>query len=47
VISVLGKDVFATDVRSALASGDMGFLYSFTTGTTVRAWSPAVVLAAV
>jgi pyruvate formate lyase activating enzyme len=31
----LGKDVPETDVRSALASGDMGFLHSFTTGATV------------
>jgi pyruvate formate lyase activating enzyme len=31
----LGKDVPETDVRSALATGDMGFLHSFTTGTTV------------
>jgi pyruvate formate lyase activating enzyme len=31
----LGKDVAETDVRSALASGDMGFLHSFTTGATV------------
>jgi pyruvate formate lyase activating enzyme len=31
----LGKDVPETDVRSALASGDMGFLHSFTTGSTV------------
>ena len=29
----LGKDVPETDVRSALASGDMGFLHSFTTGS--------------
>src|SRR5215467_3936188 len=28
-------DVPETDVRSALASGDMGFLHSFTTGSTV------------
>ena len=31
----LGKDVQETDVRSALATGDMGFLHSFTTGATV------------
>ena len=31
----LGNDVPETDVRSALATGDMGFLHSFTTGTTV------------
>ena len=31
----LGKDVPETDVRSALASGEMGFLHSFTTGATV------------
>jgi pyruvate formate lyase activating enzyme len=31
----LGKDVPETDVRSALATGDMGFLHSFTTGATV------------
>ena len=31
----LGKDVPETDVRSALASGEMGFLHSFTTGSTV------------
>lgn len=31
----LGKDVTETDVRSALATGDMGFLHSFTTGATV------------
>ena len=31
----LGKDIPETDVRSALASGDMGFLHSFTTGATV------------
>jgi pyruvate formate lyase activating enzyme len=31
----LGKDVSESDVRSALASGDMGFLHSFTTGSTV------------
>jgi pyruvate formate lyase activating enzyme len=29
----LGKDVAETDVRSALATGDMGFLHSFTTGS--------------
>jgi pyruvate formate lyase activating enzyme len=31
----LGKNVPESDVRSALASGDMGFLHSFTTGSTV------------
>lgn len=31
----LGKDVPETDVRSALATGDMGFLHSFTTGAAV------------
>jgi pyruvate formate lyase activating enzyme len=31
----LGKDVPETDVRTALASGDMGFLHSFTTGSAV------------
>jgi len=31
----LGKGVPETDVRSALATGDMGFLHSFTTGSTV------------
>jgi pyruvate formate lyase activating enzyme len=31
----LGKQVPESDVRSALASGDMGFLHSFTTGATV------------
>src|SRR5881394_2107794 len=31
----LGKDVPETDVQSALDSGDMGFLHSFTTGATV------------
>ena len=31
----LGKDVPETDVRAALATGDMGFLHSFTTGATV------------
>jgi pyruvate formate lyase activating enzyme len=31
----LGKNVPESDVRSALASGDMGFLHSFTTGATV------------
>ncbi len=31
----LGLGVAETDVRSALASGDMGFLHSFTTGSTV------------
>jgi pyruvate formate lyase activating enzyme len=31
----LGRHVPETDVRSVLASGDMGFLHSFTTGSTV------------
>jgi pyruvate formate lyase activating enzyme len=31
----LGKGVAESDVRSALATGDMGFLHSFTTGSTV------------
>lgn len=31
----LGKGVPESDVRSALATGDMGFLHSFTTGSTV------------
>lgn len=31
----LGEGVPETDVRSALATGDMGFLHSFTTGSTV------------
>jgi pyruvate formate lyase activating enzyme len=31
----LGAQVPESDVRSALASGDMGFLHSFTTGSTV------------
>jgi pyruvate formate lyase activating enzyme len=31
----LGNDVPEADVRSALASGDMGFLHSFTTGSAV------------
>ncbi len=31
----LGAGVPETDVRSALASGDMGFLHSFTTGSAV------------
>jgi pyruvate formate lyase activating enzyme len=31
----LGRDIPETDVRSAVASGDMGFLHSFTTGSTV------------
>jgi pyruvate formate lyase activating enzyme len=31
----LGRDVPESDARSALASGDMGFLHSFTTGSTV------------
>src|SRR3954469_253417 len=31
----LGRDVPESDVRSALASGEMGFLHSFTTGSAV------------
>ncbi|HQR24365.1 MAG TPA: pyruvate formate-lyase-activating protein [Steroidobacteraceae bacterium] len=31
----LGNDVPETDVRTALAAGDMGFLHSFTTGSAV------------
>jgi pyruvate formate lyase activating enzyme len=31
----LGKDMPETDVRAALATGDIGFLHSFTTGATV------------
>ena len=31
----LGKNVADSDVRTALATGDMGFLHSFTTGSTV------------
>jgi pyruvate formate lyase activating enzyme len=31
----LGKDVPEADVRSALATGDMGFLHSYTTGSAV------------
>jgi pyruvate formate lyase activating enzyme len=31
----LGGDVPETDVRTALANGDMGFLHSFTTGSAV------------
>jgi pyruvate formate lyase activating enzyme len=31
----LGKDVPETDVRTALKTGDMGFLHSFTTGSAV------------
>ncbi len=31
----LGRGVPETDVRTALATGDMGFLHSFTTGSTV------------
>lgn len=31
----LGNQVPESDVRSALASGDMGFLHSYTTGSTV------------
>src|SRR5436190_20994673 len=31
----LGRDIPESDVRSALLSGNMGFLHSFTTGATV------------
>src|SRR5436305_13080718 len=31
----LGRDVRELDVRTALATGDLGFLHSFTTGSTV------------
>jgi pyruvate formate lyase activating enzyme len=31
----LGENVSDADARAALASGDMGFLHSFTTGSTV------------
>lgn len=31
----LGRDVPETDMRSALATGDVGFLHSYTTGSTV------------
>jgi pyruvate formate lyase activating enzyme len=31
----LGKGIAESDVRTALATGDMGFLHSFTTGATV------------
>jgi pyruvate formate lyase activating enzyme len=31
----LGKDVPETDVRTALADGEMGFMHSFTTGSAV------------
>ena len=31
----LGHDVPETTVRNALATGDMGFLHSFTTGSAV------------
>jgi len=31
----LGDDIPETDVRTALANGDMGFLHSYTTGSTV------------
>ena len=31
----LGADTAESDVRAALANGDMGFLHSFTTGSTV------------
>jgi pyruvate formate lyase activating enzyme len=31
----LGRHVPEQDVRTALATGDMGFLHSFTTGSTV------------
>ena len=33
--STSGRHVPETDVRTALATGDMGFLHSFTTGSTV------------
>src|SRR5512134_2295171 len=31
----LGRDMPESDVRTALSTGDMGFLHSFTTGSTV------------
>ena len=31
----LGRGVPETDVRAALATGDMGFMHSFTTGSAV------------
>ena len=31
----LGRDVSETDVRTGLATGDVGFLHSYTTGSTV------------
>jgi pyruvate formate lyase activating enzyme len=31
----LGRDIPESDVRTALATGEMGFLHSFTTGSTV------------
>ena len=31
----LGRNLPESDVRSALASGEMGFLHSFTTGSAV------------
>jgi pyruvate formate lyase activating enzyme len=31
----LGKDIPESDVRTALATGEMGFLHSFTTGSTL------------
>ena len=31
----LGRNLLETDVRTALATGDMGFLHSFTTGSAV------------
>src|ERR1700748_1467145 len=31
----LGRDLPESDVRTALATGDMGFLHSFTTGSAV------------
>ena len=31
----LGKNIPESDVRTALATGEMGFLHSFTTGSTV------------
>jgi pyruvate formate lyase activating enzyme len=40
----LGQDVPETDVRTALATGDLGFLHSFTTGSTVDGPGVRVVL---
>jgi pyruvate formate lyase activating enzyme len=39
----LGADRSGSDVRAALATGDMGFLHSFTTGSTVDGPSVRVV----